>query len=51
MRTELILRFDYGRAIPFRVLKRDYGISAVSGPNAMADSNGGPARPARILQL
>lgn len=35
MRTELILRFDYGNTIPW-VRKRDYGISAVSGPNAIA---------------
>ena len=35
MRTELILRFDYGHSIPW-VRKRDYGISAVSGPNAIA---------------
>ena len=35
MRTELILRFDYGHTIPW-VRKRDYGISAVSGPNAIA---------------
>ena len=34
MRTELILRFDYGHTIPW-VRKRDYGISAVSGPNAI----------------
>ena len=35
MRTEVILRFDYGRTIPW-VRKRDYGISAVSGPSAVA---------------
>jgi len=35
MRAELILRFDYGRTIPW-VRKRDYGLSAVSGPNAIA---------------
>src|SRR5579863_2877661 len=35
MRTEVILRFDYGHTIPW-VRKRDYGISAVSGPNAIA---------------
>ena len=35
MRTELILRFDYGHTIPW-VRKRDYGVSAVSGPNAIA---------------
>src|SRR5579863_10297107 len=35
MRTEVILRFDYGRTIPW-VRKRDYGVSAVSGPNAIA---------------
>jgi len=34
MRAELILRFDYGRTIPW-VRKRDYGLSAVSGPNAI----------------
>ena len=35
MRTEVIFRFDYGRTIPW-VRKRDYGLSAVSGPNAIA---------------
>ena len=35
MRTEVIFRFDYGRTIPW-VRKRDYGISAVSGPSAIA---------------
>jgi len=35
MRAEVILRFDYGRTIPW-VRKRDYGLSAVSGPNAVA---------------
>lgn len=35
MRAEVILRFDYGRTIPW-VRKRDYGLSAVSGPNAIA---------------
>ena len=34
MRTEVIIRFDYGHTIPW-VRKRDYGISAVSGPNAI----------------
>jgi GH15 family glucan-1,4-alpha-glucosidase len=35
MRTELSFRFDYGRTIPW-VRRRDYGLSAVSGPNAIA---------------
>lgn len=35
MRTEVIFRFDYGRTIPW-VRKRDYGLSTVSGPNAIA---------------
>src|SRR5712664_2350957 len=35
MRAEIIFRFDYGRTIPW-VRKRDYGLSAVSGPNAIA---------------
>jgi len=35
MRAEVIFRFDYGRTIPW-VRKRDYGLSAVSGPNAIA---------------
>ncbi|HEY6299585.1 MAG TPA: glycoside hydrolase family 15 protein [Candidatus Binatus sp.] len=35
MRTELTIRFDYGHTIPW-VRKRDYGISAISGPNAIA---------------
>ena len=35
MRTEVILRFDYGRTLPW-VRKRDYGLSAVSGPSAIA---------------
>ena len=35
MRVEIIIRFDYGRTIPW-VRKRDYGISAVSGPSAIA---------------
>jgi GH15 family glucan-1,4-alpha-glucosidase len=35
MRAEIIFRFDYGRSIPW-VRKRDYGLSAISGPNAIA---------------
>ena len=35
MRTEVTIRFDYGHTIPW-VRKRDYGFSAVSGPNAIA---------------
>ena len=35
MRTEVIIRFDYGHTLPW-VRKRDYGFSAVSGPNAIA---------------
>jgi GH15 family glucan-1,4-alpha-glucosidase len=35
MRTEVVIRFDYGHTIPW-VRKRDYGFSAVSGPNAIA---------------
>ncbi len=35
MRAEFIFRFDYGRTIPW-VRRRDYGLSAISGPNAIA---------------
>src|SRR5258708_19743690 len=35
MRTEVNFRFDDARPIPW-VRKRDYGLSAVSGPNAIA---------------
>ncbi len=34
MRTELVLRFDYGRSIPW-VRRRFDGLNAVSGPNAV----------------
>jgi GH15 family glucan-1,4-alpha-glucosidase len=34
MRTEIILRFDYGRSIPW-VRSRSGGLNAVSGPNAI----------------
>jgi len=34
MEMELILRFGYGEAVPW-VRRKDYGISAVSGPNAV----------------
>jgi GH15 family glucan-1,4-alpha-glucosidase len=34
MDLELILRFDYGRAVPW-VRRRDYGLSAVVGPDAV----------------
>jgi len=43
MRTEIILRFDYGRTIPW-VRKRDYGLSAVSGPIAIALRTAVPLR-------
>src|SRR5271163_2063025 len=34
MRTEIILRFDYGRSIPW--VKRHFGgLNAISGPNAI----------------
>ncbi len=35
MRMVLTLRFDYGRTIPW-VRRRDYGLSAIAGPNAVA---------------
>jgi GH15 family glucan-1,4-alpha-glucosidase len=34
MEMELALRFDYGRTIPW-VRRRDYGLSAVAGPDAV----------------
>src|SRR5262249_27388033 len=34
MRMDLVLRFNYGQAVPW-VRRRDYGISAVSGPDAI----------------
>src|SRR5207253_8762061 len=35
MRTELILRFDYGRVVPW-VRRTDVGISAIAGPDAVS---------------
>jgi GH15 family glucan-1,4-alpha-glucosidase len=43
MRTEVIFRFDYGRTLPW-VRKRDYGLSAVSGPSAIAFRTAVPLR-------
>jgi GH15 family glucan-1,4-alpha-glucosidase len=34
LEMELVLRFDYGRAVPW-VRRRDYGLSAVAGPDAV----------------
>ena len=34
MRMELILRFDYGKTVPW-VRRRDYGLSAIAGPDAI----------------
>jgi len=34
MRTEAILRFDYGRTVPW-VRRRPYGLSAIAGPDAI----------------
>ena len=34
MRMELILRFNYGQAAPW-VRRRDYGLSAIAGPDAV----------------
>jgi GH15 family glucan-1,4-alpha-glucosidase len=34
MSTELTLRFNYGQAVPW-VRRRDYGLSAISGPDAV----------------
>jgi GH15 family glucan-1,4-alpha-glucosidase len=34
MRTELILRFDYGRIVPW-VRRRRYGLRAIAGPDAV----------------
>src|SRR3546814_20257036 len=34
MRLEMILRFDYGHNVPW-VRRRDYGLSAVAGPDAV----------------
>jgi GH15 family glucan-1,4-alpha-glucosidase len=35
MRSELAIRFDYGRTVPW-VKRQPYGLSALSGPNALA---------------
>ncbi|MEZ5817800.1 MAG: glycoside hydrolase family 15 protein [Hyphomicrobiaceae bacterium] len=34
MKTEMVLRFNYGQAVPW-VRHRDYGLSAVAGPDAV----------------
>ena len=34
MRTELVLRFDYGRTVPW-VTSRSYGLRAIAGPDAV----------------
>jgi GH15 family glucan-1,4-alpha-glucosidase len=34
VRMELVLRFDYGRTVPW-VRRRDYGLSAIAGPDAI----------------
>jgi GH15 family glucan-1,4-alpha-glucosidase len=34
LRMELILRFNYGQAVPW-VRRRDYGLSAIAGPDAV----------------
>jgi GH15 family glucan-1,4-alpha-glucosidase len=34
LRMELVLRFNYGQAVPW-VRRRDYGLSAVAGPDAV----------------
>ncbi|HEX2115472.1 MAG TPA: glycoside hydrolase family 15 protein [Alphaproteobacteria bacterium] len=34
MRTELIIRFDYGYAIPW-IRRQDYGLRAIAGPDAV----------------
>ena len=34
MHMELVLRFDYGRTVPW-VRRRDYGLSAIAGPDAI----------------
>ncbi len=34
MTTELVMRFNYGQAVPW-VRRRDYGLSAVAGPDAV----------------
>ena len=34
MTTELVLRFNYGQAVPW-MRRRDYGLSAVAGPDAV----------------
>jgi GH15 family glucan-1,4-alpha-glucosidase len=34
IRMELVLRFDYGRTVPW-VRRRDYGLSAIAGPDAV----------------
>jgi GH15 family glucan-1,4-alpha-glucosidase len=34
MRTEVVLRFDYGRTVPW-VRRRPYGLSAIAGPDAV----------------
>jgi GH15 family glucan-1,4-alpha-glucosidase len=43
MRTEIILRFDYGRSIPW-VRSRFGGLSAISGPNAVQFNSPVPLR-------
>jgi len=47
MRTELVLRFDYGRSIPW-VRRRFGGQIAISGPNAVQFTSPVPYRGHRI---
>jgi GH15 family glucan-1,4-alpha-glucosidase len=43
MRMELILRFNYGQAVPW-VRRRDYGLSAIAGPDAVELHTQAPLR-------
>src|SRR5690349_8578749 len=43
MKGELLLRFDYGRIVPW-VRRMGYGISAIAGPDAAYLSTPAPAR-------
>lgn len=42
MKMEAVFRFDYGRIVPW-VRRRDYGLSAIAGPDALQLRTPGPA--------
>jgi GH15 family glucan-1,4-alpha-glucosidase len=51
IKTELVIRFDYGRTIPWVTRDSDGGLTAIAGPHLLFHSSGVPTEGERLRTL